>query len=331
MADTPVDHDVIEQVARAVLGQISPITGTRGTGEVLLENDTDDAIVVPKNMYLLPRIGTTNELADDLVFKTRANPATVTEHGENGNWTIPPHDSLAVGIQSNLGGVRHNLPAGTVFLWDPPLSDLAPTCELVADITDGAEKEDEPVVRRAVYYEDLASSRIAEDLHKGRLSNIPAVILTWEQSTPIEGRASGANQGLTRMNDGVRMFSEHYKLFVVVSEYSSDKRRRGNGLRVVQALTRLLTDQVRTRDYELLTNMGSLEILGRARFSRDQKHYVYVIPFRLSRSMKLLEERTFTPFLKARVRTALPGRPAPEPTDDYPMVDETVLIPPATP
>ncbi len=323
----PIDHDVIEQTARAIFGQMSPITGTRGTGAVLLVNDTDDPIVVPKNMYLLPRLGTSNELRDELVFKTKPNPATLEEHGVGGDWTIPPHDSLEVGIQSNLGGTRHNLPAGTVFLWDPPLSQLVAECSLVADITDGAEKTDDPVVRAAVYYEDLASNRIAEDMHKGRLRNLPAVALTWEQSTPIEGRASGANQGATRKNDTVRMFSEHYKLFVIVSEYSSDKRRRGNGLRVVQALTRLLTDQVTTRDFERITNMGSLEILGRARFSRDERHYVYVIPFRLSRSMKMLEDRTFTPFLKARVQASLPGHDAPEPTTRLELVDETVTIP----
>lgn len=321
MADLPIDHDVLEQIARAVLGQISPLTGTRGTGSVTVENDTDDPIVVPKNMYLLPIRGT--ELADDLVFKTAPNPVTIEEHGVGGDWTIPPHDELAIGIRSNLGGARHNLEAGTVFRWDPPLSELGAECELVADITDGADKADDPKVQRAVYYEDLSSARVQDDLFKGRLSQLPGVLLSWEGSTPLEGRASGANQGSTRPQDTVRIFAENYRLFVIVAEYSSDKRRRGSGLRVVQALTRLLTDQVQTRDYETLTNLGSLEILARSRFSRDDRHYVYTIPFRVNRSMKRLEERTFTPWLKTRTQAALPGRIAPEPTTPLTIVDAT--------
>lgn len=327
MAEVPVDHDVIEMVARMVLGQISPITGTRGTGEVLVANDTDDPIAVPKNMYLLPRIGSTSELADDLVYKTAANPATVTEHGEGGDWTIPPHDELAIGIQSNLGGVRHNLPAGTVFLWDPPLTGLAETCTLVDAITDAAEKTSDPVVRRAVYYEDLRPDTIAQDLHKGRLAQLPAVMLTWEQSTPAEGRTSGTNQGSTRVGDGVRIFSEHYRLFVVVAEYSSDKSRRNSGLRVLQALTRLLTDQVRTRDAEVLTVMGSLEILSRSRFSRSKDHYIYTMPFRVQRAFRRLEERTFVPWLTTHLEGSLPGREAPEPTGDLQIVDVTFPMP----
>lgn len=327
MADVPIDHDVIEQVARAVLGQISPITGTRGTGAVLVENDTADPIVVPKNMYLLPRRGVTDELNDDLVFKTAPNPDTLGEHGVGGDWTIPPGDSLAIGIRSNLGGARHNLPEGTVFLWDPPLSEIGPECTLVAAITDAAEKETEPVVRRAVYYEDLAANRIQADLHKGRLAQLPAVMITWEQSVPLEGRASGANQGSTRVQDTVRIFAENYRLFVVVAEYSSDKRRRNSGLRVVQALTRLLTDQVTSRDFERLTVLGSLEILSRSRFTRDERNYVYTIPFRVNRSLQRLEERTFVPWLTTRVRTALPGRAAPEPTGALEVVDVTVDMP----
>jgi hypothetical protein len=210
-----------------------------------------------------------------------------------------------------------------VFRWDPPLSELAAECSLVADITDGADKSDHPQVNSAVYYEDLSSSRVQDDLFKGRLRTLPALLISWDGSTPLEGRASGANQGSTRPEDTVRIFSENYRMFVIVSEYSSDKRRRGNGLRVVQALTRLLTDQVQTRDYETLCNLGSLEILSRSRFSRDERHYVYTIPLRVNRSMKRLEERTFTPWLKTRTQAALPGRPAPEPTGSLTIVDAT--------
>lgn len=331
MADVPIDHDVIEQLGRSLFGQLSPLTGTRGTGQVTVVNSTGSAIVLPKNMYLLPVKGTIAlELADDLVFKTRANPATLREHGQGGDWTIPANSSLAVGIWSNLGGARHNLPAGTLFYWDPPLVGLPPTVTLLANITDGVDKPDDPVIQRAVYYEQLSAASLQSDLHKGRLSQLPGVILTWEQSTPLEGRASGANQGSTRPYDTVRIFAENYRLFVVVGSYQGDKQRRSSGLVLMQAITRLISDQVMTRDYETLCNLGSLEILNRQRFTRDDRTYVYSLAFRLNRSIKRLEERDFNQWLKTREQATLPGRPSPEPTSPIELVDVEFPIPPGT-
>lgn len=321
MADVPVDHDQIEQLARAIFGQVSPLSGTRGTGAVLVENDTDDPIVVPPNMYLLPNVGALGELADDLVFKTSHNPDTLEEHLQGGSWTVPPHDSLEVGIKSNLGGKRHNLPAGTVFRWDPPLSDLGPTVELVDAIVDAADKASAPRIQTGVYYEDVDSARIAKDLAGGRLAHLPGVFLTWEQSTPLEGRTAGSNQGSTRADSERRFFAENFRLYVVVADQTSDRERRSSGLRVLQALTRLLTDQQMTADGEHLTSLGSLEILSRSRFSRGERHYVYQLAFRVNRVFKRLDTRTFIPWLVTHIVADAPGRPAPEPTAPFEMAD----------
>ncbi len=330
MAEVPIDHDVIEQLARAVIGQLSPLSGTRGTGRVLVVNDTADEITLEKNMYLLPNVGSLGELADDLVFKTRPNPDTLEEHGQGGVWTIPANDELAVDVWSNLGGARHNLPAGTLLRWDPPLTGLAPTVVLVDAITDAANKADLPRLDALVYYEDLDSARIAKDLASGRITT-PGAFLIWEGSTPAEGRTAGTNQGSTRADTERRFFAENYRLFFAVSDVSSDRVRRGGGLRLLQGATRLLSDQQVTFDFEQLTGLGALEITSRSRFIRGERHYVYQLAFRMNRVLRRLDTRSFIPWLQTHIVASAPGREAPEPTTPFVMADVTDPNPPGPP
>jgi hypothetical protein len=324
---TPVDFDVIEQLARAILGQLAPITGERGTGTATVTNPTPGAIELPKNMCLLPVIA--GELADDLVFKVAPNPATTDPHGVGGEWSIPAGGSLSVALRSNLGGARHNLPAGTVLRFDPLQDGLDETVTLDGAITDGADAPDDALsVRRAVYYEDLDAAQVERDISAGRLARLPGIMLVWTQSTPAEGRTAGTNQGSTRLADGVRLFAENYRLFVVSATLANDGRRRRDGLRILQAVTRLLTDQQITTDGEQLTAVGSLEILNRSRFVRGPKHYVYALTLRVNRVITRTDTRSFVPWLRTHLQQALPGRTAPEPTTPLVDVDIGVPIPP---
>lgn len=320
---TPIDFDVIEALARAMMGQIAPLSGTRATGQITVSNPTGAAILLPRNQYLLPVIG--GQQADDLLFKTLPNPATATAHGQGGDWTIPAGGSLAVGLTSNLGGARHNLAAGSVLRFNPPQDGLDLDAPLVATMTDGADKASEPSVQRAVYYEELSGAQVEKDLNGGRLAKLPGVMIVWKQSTPYEGRTAGTNQGSTRLADGVRGFAENFQLFIVVGSHESDRARRSAGLRLMQAITLLLTDQQVTRDYETLTRLGSLEILNRGRFVRSERHYIYQISLRMNRVLARIEERSFVPWLRTDLQQALPGRTAPEPTT--PLVDVHIGIP----
>ena len=330
---TPIDYDVIEQLARAMFGQISPITGTRATGTVRVNNTSGEDAIVAQNSYLLPVVGSElgagkGELREDLVFKTRPNPATAKAHGMGGDWTVPAGESLDIAIWSNLGGARHNLPAGTVFRWDPPQFDLGPTVTLNAPMTDGADRlPGQVAVQRAIYFEELDSAASEKDLQDARLNALPAVMLVWRQSTPAEGRTAGTNQGSTRLADGARLFAENFRLYVIVGDHSSDKRRRSGGLTVVQALTRLLSDQQQTRDFERICAVGSLEILSRDRLSRGERHYIYAISLRINRIIDRLEERTFRPWLKTHLQVRVPGDPATV-TDDMLRVDVVDPNPP---
>lgn len=330
----PIDFDELEALARAILGQLSPLTGTRGTGVVTVTNPSGAAVLLEPNMYLLPVVGSAEpeggaELADDLVFKVAPNPATALPYNKGGQWTIPAGGSLPVAIRSNLGGARHNLPAGTVFRFDPLLDDLGETATLVSAITDAADRpEGSLAVHRAVYYEDLDAAQIERDIAGGRLSRLPGIMLVWNQSLPVEGRTATTNQGSTRLADGIRAFAEQYRLFIVSTTRAGDRQRRSEGHRIMQAVTRLLTDQQVSNDGETLTNMGSLEVQSRARFVRNERHYVYALQLRLNRIYSRTDTRTFVPWLRTHLQQALPGRQAPEPTTPLVVVDIGVPIPP---
>src|SRR5262245_59984909 len=217
---TPIDFDLIEALARAILGQLSPLTGVRATGTATVTNPGLAAVELDPNMYLLPVKN--GELADDLPFKVRRNPATEEPYRRGGAWTIPANGSLSVGVQSNLGGARHNLRAGTVLRFDPPIPGLDEVALVDADMTDGVDPpQDDVAVRRAVYYEELDAATVERDIASGRLAQLPGIMLVWQQSTPAEGRTAGTNQGSTRLASGTRMFAENYRLFVVSASMAS--------------------------------------------------------------------------------------------------------------
>lgn len=324
---TPIDFDVIEALARAILGQLSPLTGTRGTGTMTVSNPSGADVQLEQNMCLLPVVH--DELADDLVFKVAPNPATVEPFSKGGAWTIPAGSSASVAVRSNLGGARHNLPAGTRLRFDPLQADLDDEAILDAAITDAADRaDDELALRRAVYYEELDGAAIERDIAGGRLAQLPGAMLVWRQSTPYEGRTAGTNQGSTRIADGIRGFAENYQLFVVSASIAGSGKRRSDGSRLLQAMTRLLSDQQVTDDGEQLTSLGSLEVLNRGRFARTERHYVYQLSLRVNRIIVRTDTRSFVPWLRTRLRQALPGRDAPEPTTPLTVVDIGVPIPP---
>jgi hypothetical protein len=317
-----IDHDVIEQLARAMLGQLSPLSGTRAAGSVVVTNPTGAEIRLPRNAYLVPVVEA--EAADDLLFKTCPNPDTLDVGGA---WSIPALGQATVGITSNLGGARHNLAAGSVLRFDPPLDGVDLDATLVEAITGGVDSPRAVSIRRAVYYEELLAAQVERDILGGRLAELPGVMLVWQGSAPAEGRSATTNQGSTRIADGLRAFVESYRLFVVDGSFVGDRRRRSRGLRLLQAITRLLTDQQVTADGERLSDMGSLEFTGRDRFVRDERHYVYSLSLRVTTVLERVDSRVFVPFLRATVDMALPGREAPEPTEPLTVVDVDVDIP----
>ena len=297
----------IKRLARSILAQITPVTGTRATGAVTVTAETAD-VELPPNAYLVPIVhGKSGAKALDHhnPFKVTPNPATVDPVGQGGDWTITSAGVAGVGVTSNVGGVRHNLAGGTELVFDPPIAGLVPKVTLDAAMTDGAEGPKGSLLR-AVFFEDLETNKVATDFMDGRIPNHPAVMIVWARSDPAEGRTIGLRQGGTRVGRGKRILHEMYGFYIVTSRLAADPLRRSEGLQLLEDCAALLTDSKCNRDNEALVSLGSgLEVNERTRFTRGPGAYVYAMTLRASRTLRHVDERTFNPWNLTRYRDFL--------------------------
>jgi hypothetical protein len=317
--EEPLTLNTIERLAMGIFAQLAPLTGDRGHGTVTVTADAGpDPFVLARNAYLWPVVA--GVLRPDMPFKVAANPATLAADGTGGDWPIPAGTSGPVAVLSNVGGAQHNLPAGTVFRFNPPQPDFAATATLDAAVTDAS--GDGALVQRVAFFEELDSANPGKDLFSAALGNYPALMLVWRESTPAEGPMTGLRQGGTRAARGVRFFRESFSLYVVTTRFTSDPQRRQDGLIILQGITRLISDRMMNDDGEHLTRVGAgVEITGRDRLRRGEKIYVYAIDFRVNQVMTAIDSRSYNRWLKTAYTGTLPGREAPEPTTPLTLVD----------
>lgn len=298
--------NTIELLGRAILAQLSPLTGTRATGAVTATATA--AAAVPANTYLLPIVG--GQLRDDLVFKTV------------GDYSLAAPEARSLGIISNVGGARHNLPAGTVFRFATPIEGLEPTATLDADMLDGSGAD--ALVKAVSFFEDLDATNTSEDIFAGMLTEFPALMLAWQESTPVEGVVAGLRQGGNRVARNVRGFRESFVLYIIAGRLASSARRRQEGLLILDAVTALLMDQQSNDDGEVLSTIGSgVELGNRTRYKRGPNHYIYAVRLSVNQTRVAVDRRVFKKWLTSSIGGSVPGREAPEPTaplEDVPIV-----------
>lgn len=301
--------NTIERLARALLATLTPITGVRATGSVTVTG-LDGAELLPRNTYLIPVVG--GQVRDDLLYKT------VAEAGFRGA------GEASIAITSNVGGSRHNLPAGTVFRFDPPVPLFEPTATLEASMTDGS---DEGVLLRSVaYFEELDSANPGKDIFSAKLGEFPGAMLIWADSEPAEGALAGLRQGSNRGGRRVKYMRENYVLYVVLGRLAGDSARRQQGTTVLQAITRLLTDRMQNDDGEQLSSVGGgVDITGRARLRRSESHYIYGLRLRVNQALQAFETRSFGPWETTRYTGTLPPRDVQE--DPLVILDDTEAMP----
>jgi len=327
----PIVLNTIERLGRALFATLAPATGARARGQIYVTNSSDDEIAVPPNTYLLPVVG--GQLRHDLVFKT-TRPTNPDESSPGGggadviptDWIIPAGSAREIAIMSNVGGVRHNLPSGTIFRFDPPFPGLAATAPLVQSTQLGSDAG--ALIRSVAFYEDLESGSPSKDLFDAKVGEA-GVLLTWTQSEPVEGSMGGLRQGGNRATRASRIWREHYTLFVVASRLSGDSNRRQDGHVILQAITRLLTDRHQNDDGEQLSTIGAgVEITHRARISRNERVYLYGMQLRTNQTLEpAIDTRTFERWTTTHYEGAVPGREMPEPIQDLEVVDAVDPMP----
>lgn len=285
--------NVIEALGRALFAQLAPLTGTRATGTVTVTPPADAEI--EPNTYLLPVVG--GSLRDDLLFKTTPSPAT------GSTWLLPGGLPAPIAITSNVGGARHNLAAGTVFRLSPPVPGVG-ALTLTANMTDGSDEG--ALVKRVAFFEDLDSGNPSKDIFAAKLGDYPALMLVWQDSEPAEGTSAGLRQGANRGARGVRFMRERFVLYVITGRLEGDGSRRQDGLVVMQAVTRMLTDRQRNADGEQLSTIGAgVEVNERTRLRRGERHYIYALRLRMNQTLQPIDERTFNPWLTTALSGAL--------------------------
>jgi len=302
----PLVLNTIERLGRALFATLAPATGVRATGTITATAGPVN-VEIPRNTYLLPVVG--GSLREDLVYKTTEAFTLVAGTTEAG---IP--------ITSNVGGARHNLPAGTVFRFDPPCGGVSATATLDAAVLDAS--DDGQLIESVGFYEDLQSADPSQDLFAAKVADA-GVLLVWTQSEPVEGGMAGLRQGATRATRAARFWRESFVMYVVASRLSGDTRRRQSGQIILQAVTRLLTDRHQNDDGETLSTIGAgVEITHRARLGRSERHYIYALQIRVNQTLEpVLAARAFTLWLHTHYVGALPGRLPPEPTEPLVIVD----------
>lgn len=305
MAEPLVIVNSIERLARALFAALSPATGIRATGLIAVTAGAAD-VIVPANTYLMPVVA--GQLRDDLLFKTIEDRP------------LGAGSTASIAITSNVGGVRHNLPEGTTFRFNPLLEGVLPTAELAADMLDGSDAG--ALIRRVAFYEDLDAASPSNDLFVSKIGD-RGVLLIWSKSEPAEGALAGLRQGANRGSRTVKFWRENYVFYVVVSRLTSDASRRQEGQVILEVITGLLTDRMQNDDGEQLSTIGGgVEITERARLGRSANHYIYGIQLRVNQTLQpQLDGRVFAPWLRTSYVGAAPGREAPEPIQVLAIVD----------
>jgi hypothetical protein len=314
----PLAFNAIERLARALLAALSPATGVRATGAITVTAlPGAEPVELPANTYLRPIVG--GQLIEALYKTTVPTPGDV--------WTVlPAAPESGIAITSNVGGARHNLPAGTVFRFDPVPDGLAPTATLDADMVDGSDAG--ALVRSVAFFEELDAANPEKDIFASILTT-PAIMLVWTMSEPAEGALGGLRQGANRGSRSVKFWRENYVLYVVTARLASDTARRQEGLIIAQAATRLLTDRMRNDDGEQLSSVGGgVEVIGRARYRRDARRYIYALRLRVNQTLEpVLDGRVFQRWLRTQYVGAAPGGEPPEPIQDLVVVDTLEPMP----
>ena len=324
----------LEQLQRAIFAQLSPMTGTRASGTVLVTATDDGDVVLVPNTYLVPRVG--GQAIDHRLYKVAPNPATAGAHGTGGEWTIASGSTEEVAIVSNMGGAEQNLPASAYLEFDPLIAGLNRRVELVAAITNGSnDYADTPsLVHRAAFWQSLPPGNAAAAFFAAQAGAFPAMLMVWLGSQTLQGRTSGGQQGDTRGGRGDRFMRERFQLFFASNKSESGRGRRNQGWIAMQGATALLSDRRVNDDGETLSGMGAgIEITSRDLAVAGTDAYIYSLEFEVNSVLSTLDARSFGPWLKYHYVLNLAGRESIDEDgevveeEDFPLVDATELMP----
>lgn len=302
----------IIEIGRDLMAAIAPVTGTRGTGKVFIKPKDKTTVYLPRNWHLTPIVN--NAIREELLFKIAEGPGkAVFPHGKRkkssenepdaGSWWVIPPGGAIVTICSVVGGVRHNLPKGTKFVFDPLHPSLEAEVVLQAAITDGADPTHFGGCKSVVTFEQLNAASVSLDVFRAACGKFPAVVIVWDGSEPADGTTqSSIDRGRTRVGSVAQLFKERFNIFVLVERLDSGHVRAAEGAKLLDDVTYWLTD-LQSVDGEIFSSPSGIQVRGRNRVSGDnatfQSVYIYLLQISVTSCVVPYDSRTFSPWLKA--------------------------------
>jgi hypothetical protein len=292
-----IDDGDSRRLGDVISAQLWPLTGNRSKGFAVVSALSDDVIMQP-NTYAVPVVD--GQAYEQKRVKVDFNPDTAEAHQTGGQWNVTASGTL-VTFKSNVGGSDMNFPAGTELRFIPTLAGVQPTAIVQGPGFTGGTSG---IVKQVVQYDDFPNTDAAQACLLGKVGNFPAIVLAWIQSTPIEGRTYGLNQGATRKGRDIRCYYDSYAAYVIVSISQSGEQRRNLALNIKDTVMDLLGDYNRNFDGEYLTFMGTgVEILDVKRITRTENSMLIMMNMRTISVRNRVEFRTFNRWTKSRFRS----------------------------
>lgn len=259
------------RTARAVLEVLSPLTGARASGQVLVKAAGADA-PLPCGSFFCPVIPSTatpalKTIRRDLLYRTTQD-AVVSAAG------------VLVPVVSVMGGARHNLAAGVEARWDPQVPGVELVSATSGAVAGAAEPTGDRAVRHAVIFEGVGGPNAARDLFKGLAQSLtPAVVLAWMSTQ--RGDVTGRNRYVR---------TDTWTLYVAVDRGDGSVERFGNGLDLLDAAEELLQGRASVGGY-VFSAPAHAEVTARNRSSVTPSSYVYSLTLQTQHLVERLEVR----------------------------------------
>jgi hypothetical protein len=290
----------LEANMRALVAAAAPLTGQRATGAVRMYSATG-TVEIPRGTYAYPLVGASGATA---VALDARRPVKVLATGRAASWAVGT-TGADVPFLSAIGGVRHNFPAGTRFVFQPPVEGLTGPALSPSGFGGGADPTSFGSLFDLAMAEQLSGPALDVDMRRAQLSRFPAAVLTWRELAPADGSSVPTNQRGTRVGANSVLYRSAYTLHVICSRLDDAAWRRQEAMQIVCELLELLTDRVEA-DHETVSSPGGVQVQDvrptPVRQEIFQRWIVYSVDLNTSLSLSKREGRTFHDWLLTRLK-----------------------------
>jgi len=301
-------------IGRSIMGVLQPQTGPQSAGTITVTATSDD-VTVARGLFLIPIVN--GRRRADLIFVVDSGP------NDDLSWTATS-SGTAITVTSNIGGGRHNLPIGTTFNFDLPLSGITVAVPGATAMAGADAPGIFGGIKSMVLYEQFGGPDRALDLARSATTEFPAVVIAWDNSEPADGSTISQTHRATRTGTRRALYKEAFNIFVITSRTESDNIRRQEGHVILDQITMLLTDRQEINGCVFSAPSGTqvrMRIREGGPQPEYQKFYIYRILVSCERTYEQIDSRVFNDWLTSIIDSELTQTPALPNQGDFTMVD----------